>query len=181
MRLENVFKDGREVAQTPTEGKLFKVNPLGIDRSKFKKPRSDERQEWTRQTILNALYRVDKCPEKYASAFYTMIPEKKWNGNKTGPELEAYANDLGGQIADWVEQSLEWAQRITNGESWETICNNPDTAKWFRVIRCDDVYYRLVGGSCDSGFFQQPSYVLYFGFNANHSYFIDTVPLVVLR
>lgn len=68
MKLEIVFKDGRketfdgvasfnvteeqitneechasDVAQTPTEGKLFEVNPFGIDRSKFEKPMSNWR------------------------------------------------------------------------------------------------------------------------------------------
>ena len=68
MKLEIVFKDGRketfdgvvsfnvteeqitkeechasDLAQTPSEGKLFEVNPLGIDRSKFEKPMSNRK------------------------------------------------------------------------------------------------------------------------------------------
>ena len=168
MKLEIVFKDGRketfdgvvsfneitkeechasDLAQTPSEGKLFEVNPLGIDRSKFEKPMSNRKQEWTRQIIQKAFAEVDKHPEKYASAFYTLMPEKKWNGFKTVAELNAYANDLDGQMADWVEQALEWAQRLFNGESWETICNNADTANWYRVILWKNGCYRLVGGS----------------------------------
>ena len=148
--MEITLKNGTreyEVAQTPTEGLLFEVNPLGIDRSMFEKRRSDQRQEWTRQIIQEAFDEVDKYPEKYASAFYTLMPEKKWKGNKTVEEHKAYANYLGGKVADWVEQALEWAQRIFNGESWEEVCNNADTANWYRMIIWKHGYARLVGGS----------------------------------
>ena len=33
-----------EVAQTPTEGKCFEVNPMVIDQSLFSEPRDDSRQ-----------------------------------------------------------------------------------------------------------------------------------------
>ena len=63
-----------------------------------------------------------------------MIPKKTWDGGKTVAELEEYAKDLGGQMADWVEQALEWAQMISNGVSWENL-KNDDTAKWYRVVK----------------------------------------------
>ena len=182
MKLEIVFKDGKvfDIAQTPTEGKLFEVNPLGIDRIKFEKPISNPQQERTRQIIQEAFAEVDKHPEKYVSAFYTLRPKKKWNGGKTAKKLEAYAEDLGGQMADWVEQALEWAQRIFNGESWEAICNNADTAKWYRLICWKDGYYRLVGGS---RFFSNDipaSDVFSFVYSSNDGVY-STVPLVVLK
>ena len=201
MKLEIVFKDGRKetfdgvvsfneitkeechasnLAQTPSEGKLFEVNPLGIDRSKFEKPMSNRQQEWTRQIIQEAFAEVDKHPEKYASAFYTLMPEKKWNGYKTVAELKAYANDLDGQMADWVEQALEWAQRLFNGESWETICNNADTANWYRVILWKNGCYRLVGGSRYNFDYCPASDVDYYDYFSFGSIYC-TVPLVVLK
>ena len=205
MKLEIVFKDGRketfdsvasfnvteektaneechtfDVAQSPTEGKLFEVNPLGIDRSKFEKSMSDKRQEWTRQIIQEAFAEVDKNPEKYASEFYTLIPEKKWKGYKTVAELEAYTKDLDGWMANWVEQTLEWAQRISNGESWKAVCNNADTAKWYRVIRWKNGYYRLVGGSRNHDDYSPASYVDYDDFVSNDSVSYS-VPLVVKK
>ena len=202
MKLEIVFKDGKkktfdgiasfneteeqtwchafEVAQTPTEGKLFEVNPLEIDRSKFEKPMSDQKQEWTRQIIQEAFAKVDKHPEKYASAFYSLTPEKKWNGYKTVAELKAYANDLDGQMADWVEQALEWAQRLFNGESWETICNKADTANWYRMILWKNGYYRFVGGSGNNDDNYPASDDLNYDYYSN--YRVDrAVPLVVLK
>ena len=204
MKLEIVFKDGRketfdgvvsfnvteeqitkkechasDLAQTPSEGKLFEVNPLGIDRSKFEKPMSNRQQEWTRQIIQKAFAEVDKHPEKYASAFYTLMPEKKWNGYKTVAELKAYANDLDGQMADWVEQALEWAQRLFNGESWETICNNADTANWYRVILWKNGCYRLVGGSRRGSNSYPASDVNFYDYYS-YGRIYDTVPLVVL-
>ena len=200
MKLEIVFTDGRketfsdvasfnvteekitnsDVVQTPTEGKLFEVKPLGIDRSKFEKPKSNNQQEWTRKIINKAFTEVDKNPEKYAYVFYTLIPEKKWNGYKTVKELKEYANELGGLMADWVEQALEWAQRIFNGESWEAICNNADTANWYRMISWNDGSYRLVGGSRNSINDFPASDVSSGGYHSNSRIYI-TVPLVVLK
>lgn len=172
MKLEIVFEDGRkeifdsvesfnvtdkqtanegcntpEIAQIPSEGKFFEINPLEIYRSKFEKPMKDQNQEVTRQLILEAFAEVDKHPEKYASTFYTLTPKKNWEKPKTFAELKKYANDLGGMMANWVDQALEWAQRISNGESWETICNDQDTANWYRLVIWKNEYARLIGGS----------------------------------
>jgi len=205
MKLEIVFKDGRKetfdcvasfnvteeqtanqefhasnVAKIPTEGKLFEVNPLGIDRSIFEKPMSDWKQELIRKNIQEAFVEVDKHPEKYASQFYTLIPEKKWDGYKTVPELKAYAYDLGGRIANWVEQVLEWAQRISNGENWEDICNNADTANWYRMVIGKNRHYEIAGGSRYCNSHNAAAYIgyedCYSEEGAKH-----TVPLVVIK
>lgn len=136
-----------EVAQVPTEGKCFEVNPMGIDRSLFQKKRSDRQQEWTRQIILEAFTEVDKHPEKYAKPFKTLIPEKTWDGYKTGKELKQYAEYIGDHIANWVEQVLEWAQRIANGETWKAVCNDQETTDWYRAVVWKDGNLRLVGFS----------------------------------
>lgn len=167
MKLEVVFKDGRkenfckvesfkvreeqdlnekkcDVARVPQEGKLFEVNPLEINQAFFEKPRSDQKQEKTRQLILEAFAEVGKHPEKYASKFYTLIPEKKWNGARTVSEIKEYAQGL---MANWIEQALEWAQRISNGESWYGLCNQTDTANWWRMVVWKNGHCRLVGGT----------------------------------
>ena len=172
VKLEIVFKDGRkvtfddiesynvteeqteneerntfDVAKIPTDGKLFEVNPIVIDRMLFEKKKKNKQQEQARQIILEAFVELDTYPEKYASPFYTLIPEMNKNRERTVTEFRNYANDLGGNMADWVEQAFEWAQRISNGESWKTICNDADTAKWFRIIIWKNGCARVVGGS----------------------------------
>ena len=135
-----------EVAKIPTEDQWFEVNPLGIDQTIFKNKKKDTRQEETRQLILEAFAEVKSNPEKYAKNFKTMMPKKTWE-SKTVGELKEMASKMGDHNADLVEQALEWAQRIANGESWETICNNADTANWYRLVVWKNGYARLVGGS----------------------------------
>ncbi len=140
-----------EVAEKPTEEKWFKVKPQSIDQELFKKKREDEKQEKTRQLILEAFEELRKNPEKYGKKFKTMMPRKYWT-SETVAELKELSCQLGDHMADWVEQSLEWAQRIANKESWEAICNIPDTANWYRAISWKNGYTRAVGGSvrCDT-------------------------------
>lgn len=130
----------------PTEGVPFEVNPLDIDRNLFQEKRKDSRQEWTRQLILEAFTKMDEDPTRYGKPFKTLMPEKTWRWKYVSDLIEL-AKNLGDHDADWVEQALEWAQRISNGETWEDICNNPDTANWYRLVKWKNGYYRLVGGS----------------------------------
>lgn len=168
-----------KVEQRPTEDKWFEVNPQAIDQSLFQKERKDERQEKTRRLILEAFAEVKNSPEKYGKKFKTMMPKKSWK-SKTVKELKQLACELGNHNADWVEQALEWAQRICNGESWEVICNNADTANWYRLVVWKNGYARLVGGSRANDNHNPASYVDNADFDSYYS-FSSTVPLVVLK
>lgn len=132
--------------KTQAKGKYFDVIPSSIDVSLFKKNRNDEHQEWVRQIIRLAFSEVKKHPEKYAKPFKVMIPEKMWI-TKTVKELKELAKKLGDHIANWVEWALSLAQRISNGETWEAVCNDPDTEKWYRLIVWKNDLYRRIGGS----------------------------------
>lgn len=196
MKLEIALKDGRkqivesvetfkvipepQMVQMFTESKLFEINPLLMNRRDFEKPLRDQRQEWTRKIILEAFAEVDKYPEKYAFPFYTLIPEKAWTGYKTVSELIEYAKRYGGRMANWVQQSLEWAQRISNGESWKAICNNADTANWYRIITWKNGCPRMVGGSRISGDIFPASYAFRYLYYPDHIV-SNAVPLVYLR
>lgn len=167
-----------KVAQVPTEDQWFEVNPQTINQSLFKKNRKDERQERTRKLILEAFAEVKSSPEKYGRKFKTMMPKKTWT-SKTVAELKQLACEFGNHNADWVEQALEWAQRICNGESWKAVCNNADTANWYRLVVWKNGYARIVGGSRhDDNYFPASDDLSddYFSFNS----FDNTVPLVVL-
>lgn len=145
--LPNTF----ELALKPTEGKCFKVNPKEINRTLFLEKRVDEQQEMCRIRILEALKWVDKDPEKYGEVFYLLIPMKKWvYGRKkytTVQEQIEFAERIGGYISTYITEALAWAQCITNGESWEEICNNKDTVKYFRLIIGKNGEAILSGGS----------------------------------
>ena len=134
----------------PTEGDPFEVNPPGINRTLFQVKREDPNQETMRQLILEAFTKKDENPEKYGKPFKTLMPEKTWDWKTVG-ELKELATKLGDHIADWVEQALEWAQRIQNGETWEAICNEPDTAKWYRLVQWKNGCYGIVGGARRAG------------------------------
>lgn len=166
-----------EVAQTPTEGKCFEIKPAEIDQMLFSEEKFDERQERTRRLILEAFAEMKKN-SKYVRPFKTMVPEKTWDGPMFIDELKEIACNLGDHMADWVEQALEWAQRIANGETWKAVCNDPDTANWCRTIEWKNGYTRLVGGGrrCDD---DSPASDVYY--RDYYSYwFFSAVPLVVL-
>ena len=122
---------------------------------------------------------MKSSPEKYDRKFKTMMPKKTWT-RKTAVELNQMACELGDHNADWVEQALEWAQRICNGENWEAICNNADTANWHRMILWKNGYYRIVGGSRSSNNNFPASFVLDDDCYSN-TRSCNTVPLVVLK
>ena len=124
----------------------FEVKPYEIDQTLFQKERKNAMQERTRKLILEAFKRLENRPQKYGKNFRTLMPIKNYD-SKTVDRLKRMASRLGDHNADWVEQSLEWAQRICNGESWEAICNQQDTATWFRMVIWKSGLVRLVGGS----------------------------------
>lgn len=166
-----------ELTAVPTEGKCFEVNPTAINRQLFQSERSDLRQERTRQLILEAFVEVDANPERYGCSFKTLIPERNWTG-KNFEELEVIAQKIGNHMADWIEQALEWAQRISNGESWSAVCNDRDTANCYRAIIWKNGFI-LVGGSVKYNNSNPPSDVNLFD-DYCYSIFNYTVPLVVL-
>ena len=130
----------------PVEGEWFLVIPNAINRELFEEERFDEQQEWVRMTILDAFAEVDSNP-KYARIFETMWPKKTWNVAMDGNELTRIAKLIGDDMTDWVEQALEWAQRISNGESWESLCNTAEEAECYRMITGQDNNKCLVGAS----------------------------------
>jgi hypothetical protein len=166
-----------QVAQKPTENKWFEVKPQTIDQRLFEKKRKDNRQERTRQLILEAFAEMKEYPEEYGKNFKTMMPKKTWDWI-TAAQLKEMASKLGDHNADWVEQALEWAQRISNGESWKAICNDRDTANWYRLIVWKKGYNRLVGGGINYSNLPPASCVSNDNFN-NNVVLKFTVPLVV--
>lgn len=139
------MKSEREIAILPTEGKWFEIKPKAINQKIFEDKRKDKYQEITRRLIIEAFDVMKRNPE-YQRNFKTMMPKKEWEF-KIIPELKEMAGKLGDHNADWVEQALEWAQRIQNGENWEVICNEIDRANWRRLIIWKNGEVRLVGGS----------------------------------
>ena len=167
-----------KVAQKPTEDEWFEVKPQAIDQKLFRKKRENKKQENTRKLILEAFVEMKANPEKYRKNFKTMMPKKTWL-SKTVAELKEMACKLGDHNADWVEQALEWAQRIANGESWETICNDKDTANWYRLVVWKNGYTRLIGGSVYDDDSSPASDVFSNNYIGNFN-LGSTVPLVVL-
>lgn len=160
---------------------FFEVRPEDITASRFQMVRKDPLQEQMRKTILEALAKVKKHPKRYGKTFWTLRPTKtcEW---RTVSELVKFAKTRGDRIANWVEQALEWAQRIQNGETWEAICNKSDTEEWYRLVKWKEGYpqYVIVGGSRKSARSLPAAYV------QACDYFSDrtlcyTIPLIVVH
>ena len=141
--IEKIVREYLSNKMTPKVEQPFEVNPLEIDRDLFKMPRKNPKQERTRKLIVEAFDQMDRNP-KYKKTFYTLMPEKTWDAESIS-EMVKIAGKRG-KMATWIHQALEWAQRIQNGASWEELCNKPDSANWFRIIRWK-TNYRIVGGA----------------------------------
>lgn len=139
-------KNTLQMAQKPTEGKWFEVKPQTIEPGMFDKKRNDTKQEKTCQLIREAFAQMEKNPTKYGKNFKTTMPKNTWL-SKTVAELKEMASELGERNADWVEQALEWAQRIVNGEPWECICNDADSDNWYRLVIWKNGGVKIIGGS----------------------------------
>ena len=180
--LENHFsdediknEDSEIVAKPPVQGQWFEVKPLEIRQSLFQNQRIDVGQEKIRILILEAFLEVKTNPRKYGRNFKTKMPKKTWD-EKSIKELKKEARKYhNSHNADWVEQALEWAQRIHNGESWETLCNKEDPAEYRKIVVWKNGYTRLVGNCSGYGMVPTDISVYY------PSYFVldDVVPLVV--
>ena len=130
----------------PVEDEWFEVNPQAIDQKLFENERENEKQEKTRQLIKQAYAEMMNNPEKNGRKFMTMMPQKTWR-YLSSSELKEMAKKLGDHNIDWVEQGFEWAQRLTNGESWEEVCNDADTAKWYRLVVWKNGENKISGGA----------------------------------
>ena len=172
-----------EVTKRPAEGKWFDIDPLAIDQKLFEKKRNDSEQETTRKLILEAFTLVKENPEKYGKPFQTMIPKKTWKFIKTRRErieiFESIFSDY--SSADWVHQSLEWAQRIANGESWESICNEGDMTDYYRLVVWKQGWYERIGGSFKCFSLRPASYIhyIFFFFLPSISDLNSSVPLLM--
>ena len=202
MKIEVFFEDGRkqilegvksfrkidqekehEFSRKPEEGKLFRVEPLSINKKLFEEQRKVNSEEFVRRTINEAFRKAEQNPTQYLTPFCTLVPKKIWDYNeiKNEKELREYAIYTGGKMADWIEQALEWAQRLSNGESWDNICNKPDTLRFYRMIEWKDGEPKIVGGSTEENYTYSPAHIflrLVYSCKRGVPY---TVPLIVSR
>ncbi len=170
---------GLFVNLSPIEGNCFAVNPQNIDQSLFQKKRKNKLQEQTRLIILEAFKQLNNNPEKYSKPFETFVPHRDWSG-ATFEETQENARRLGGHHADWVEQALEWAQRINNGETWYHVCNTVDMSDCLRVIIWKDGTPMFIGGRWQDCSFCPATAVCWSDFGGPNYYpFNIAVPLVV--
>lgn len=179
--LSKYFKQGKYFKiDTKHIDRWFEITPKSIDRRLFLFKRSNEAEEKLRQFILEAFKEVDKKP-KYNIPFKAIYPVMRWGGTPTIEEYEEIVNNLGGDhMADWVEQALEWAQRIANGEEWIALCYEMDTADWCRLIKWKNGETRLIGGACKSKFrwTYPPCHISSYNYSDNIEYG-EVVPLIV--
>lgn len=153
---ETLQTSGRKVVEPPTRDKWFKVDPKKINWELFEEKRQDPEQEATRDLINRARCSLKSNPELYGRKFETKrVYDNPWR--KYPAELEARVYEqTKRKIALIPEQAFEIAQRISNGETWEELCNNPDTEKYSRLVAG-------MGGCGFTGHFNDGEYYLFGG------------------
>ena len=125
--------------------KGVEVNPITIDESIFEMGEKGyySHEEYIMQLIQKAFIEMKKDLRRYARPFEIVTPAEL-EPVYTEEKMVALAEQYGDHLADWVEQALEFAQKIANGED---IFNKSDDSKWFRAISWQDGHVCLVGGS----------------------------------
>ena len=162
---------------TPTPDQWFRVIPHSIDRNLFEEMRKDARQELVRKMILLAFTHVDRYPKTFGT-FYTTYPKKKWDKMRVR-DMERMAEQIGEGVATITHQALEWAQRIANGEKWETLCNKPDEANYYRLAK----WYVGTGlkqvGGAKAVRDDSPAVDVYHPTHCQEEVLCDCVPLII--
>ena len=154
-----------------------KIELSAIKRRKFLFKRLDPSQEVIRKLIRQALKEAKKNKGHYSS-FELMVPEQHL-GNGLDSMING-AKSYHAEIANWIEQALEWAYRISEGESWKSLCNEPDDSEFFRVIFWKDDEVAFIGDGCNYCIRPQTSILTDF-FAANELCYGCSVPLLVKR
>lgn len=155
---EILLTSGREILDKPAENdEWFKVDPPKINWKLFEKERKNRRQEAVRELIKKAQRLLEGWPEKYGRKFETRF-EYFGEVNEYQSEFTEVLIKLKklNSIAELSAQAFEIAQRLSNGETWEKLCNNPDSYKYPRLIIGDSYetelrihrskFYYLFGG-----------------------------------
>lgn len=156
--------------------KGVEVNPISIDESIFEigENEHDSHKEYIMQVIKKAFIEMKKDLRRYARPFEIVTPAEL-EPVHTEEKMVALAEKYGDHLADWVEQALEWAQRIANGED---IFNKSDDSKWFRAITWQNGNMCLVGGAEEFNDHDSASSI--HDFNVNSFYQLHyAVPAVV--
>lgn len=128
----------------------YKVIPRDIDRTLFEEKRKNKVEEEARKIILDAIYNyLDTYPEKYAKPFETIVFMGKFE-EITLIDVEKFAKEHGDCLATMVDLALEWAYRITMGESWESVCNDIERG-FYKLVQYEFRYFFLFKGSEKKG------------------------------
>lgn len=156
---------------------VLDVNQETIRRNLFKREKEIPEQEELRLLIREAFNEVRNNPNKYPTKFKVIIPRKRWP-KKNINKMEKVARSFDGKIADWVELALALAQKLTNGESWAKVCNDPDTEKWYRLVMWKENCWKQIGGSKKAKDLK-PSSFLHSSQYLGDERIKSTVPLIV--
>lgn len=100
------------------------------------------------KTINEAISYIGKKiqnAKNYAS-YDIVIPPKTWWGYKNAIEIEDYAREIGGHIADITEWALWVTQRLQNGETLKQLNAQWINRDWQWIVKEGSEYF-CIGGS----------------------------------
>ena len=124
---------------------IHEVIPEDINRKLFEEKRIDEVEESARNFILYALENLDRKPSKYGKPFKTIIYMSKFE-NMTLGDVCDFTKKYGDYLANTIDQGLEWAYRITMGETWESVCKDVNRG-WYKMVQHENRYFFMYQGA----------------------------------
>ena len=147
----------------PKSGQWFLVDIDTFKMSLFIEERQDKDQEVTRRRILQAIREVES--NNFPRKFQTKVPIKKWKGVLSKAQLNTMLDKSNVLLASETAQFLEWGQRLSNGETWEELCNIPDNNNYLRLVYLEGAKsYTIIGGTKKHHYPKEDVFYFNFGY-----------------
>lgn len=129
---------------------FHEVIPADINKKLFEEKRINKAEETGRKIMLDAIENyLEMFPEKYIKPFKTITVMHGFE-NMTIDKIYGMTKEYGGSLSNLTDLGLEWAYRISVGETWESVCADIDRG-FYKLVQYEARYFFLFNGTEKKG------------------------------